>query len=158
MTVPKYIWAYGFGSNGQGWYIVWPPEEIPPPTEPPTNPGGTYTLNASTKSISGSPGGLSWARFNTGSYQGRITAVKALISWDSLGSMPCAVLGNGSGSYYRSISYDSGYANRSIGHDISAGVGEFNSGAATGYTIDPNTTNTPNVWINNLRLQVTVTT
>lgn len=146
------IHAYGFGSDDWGWYQVWP-ESVAPPT----NPGGTYTLDPHTENISTSQGGLSWARFNLGNYAGKITAVKATIAWLSRGSMPSSVLGNGSGTYYRSISYEPSFANRTISHDLgSTAVSQFNSGSATGYTIDPDTTNTPSVWIGSLRLQVTV--
>lgn len=157
MIKPSKIHAYGYGSQGWGWYVVWPDDGGTAP--PPTNPGGTYTLYPHTQTISGSPGGLSWARFNIGSYAGKITAAYAVINWHSHnGSMPSRILGNGSGTYYRSISYDTSYAYRTISHSLgSTAVSQLNSGSATGYTVDPDTSNTPSLWIGSLKLKLTVT-
>jgi len=145
--------------EGTGWRrdLEWndpvePPE--PPPTEP--DPSKTYILSPYTMTISGSPGGLSWARFNTEYFRGSIAAVKARIWWKSGGgSMSSEILGNGSGTYYRDISYDPGNAYKRVDYSISAGISEFNSGSATGYTIDPTGSTTPSFWISDMQLVIT---
>ena len=117
--------------TGGTWQQWWPPEAGPTP--PPS--GGTYVLSPYTSSWpTGSATG--YAQFYTSGYAGRITAVKARISWSTLGSPDSNVYGRASGTYYRAISQDSGWANRTIDHDLgSTAVSQFNAQSANGYSI-----------------------
>jgi len=153
--VPSTVWAYGYGSGGWGWYWVWPPEIVDPPD--PGLPPGDYILAPSTETISNSPGGLSWARFDTSSFRGRITKVEAYVTWKSLGSMGSTIKGNGSGTTYTTFGSVFGDRYKSVAYNLGGtAVSEFNAASATGYTLDPTATPTPSSWIDYLDLRLTI--
>lgn len=114
------------------WHQWWPTDEEPPPSGP--SPG-TYILSPTSQSWP-TTSQAGWALFNTAFYRGHISVVSARVSWSSLGSPSSNVDGRPSGTRYRTIAQDSGWANRTITHDLGAtAVSQMNSGSATGYTI-----------------------
>ena len=129
LITPSKVHAYGYGKDGWGWYEVWPNDGGG------TTPPGEYILSPYSQSWPTSSN-TGWALFHTERFRGRITKVSARISWSSLGSPNSNVSGRPSGTFYRSIARDSGWANRTITHDLGAtAVSQHNSGAAYGYTI-----------------------
>lgn len=135
---------------------IWREVDQPQPPDPPS--GGTFVLSPTSFSIPPINGQDSWAVFNTNQFRGDIATVKARITWGVLGSPSMNVYGRASGTYYRNIAQDTGWANRTIDHDISQGVSQFNAGSATGYTLRPVDTNVfPPTYVKRMRL-VLVTT
>lgn len=142
-------------SRIEGAWRPWVDETSAPPVDPP-QPGGTYVLSPTSSYISPWGGGTSYAEFGLSAYRGRITAVKARISWSSKGAMSSDVTGRPSNSYYRGITFNSDFANRTIDHDLySTAVAQMNAGSASGYNITPVISYYPTEWISSLRLVVT---
>jgi len=113
--------------TGTQWNTVWEVPTAPPPS------GGTVLLNATSSSIGSST--TAWALFNTAAYQGRITAVRALVAWKTGTSYTWTLAARASGgSISRSKLPE--YQNRSIYHNVASGsIASYNSGAATGFTL-----------------------
>ena len=126
VDVPR-IWA----NDGFQWVQVWPGEG----TEP--LPPGDYVLPATALSIpSSNTGGL--AEFDTVPYRGRINAVRMRISWRSIPSgSNLSVSGRPNNNFYRNITLDNTWSNRTIDHRIdtfdATSITDFNSGAAIGF-------------------------
>ena len=139
-----------WGHNGAEWEELWPVggnvEPLPP---------GFYVLPASSISIPPS-GGPSWALFDTDPFIGRnIIGVDAHVSWKSFGSITGPINGRPTGTFYRNLVADNSFANRTINHQIDAGIAEFIAGTATGYTIGTGS-NGNGVFIGNLRLRIEI--
>ena len=127
----------------------------------PSLPGGVYILSPTSQSIQIIPGGAAFASFATTAYRGRITEVRARVSWTSRGSMNSDVYGRHSNTFYRNIAADVQWANRTIDHRLDTFSGnvlpQFNSGSAIGYQLQvPGFTDVPADFITALRLNLTI--
>lgn len=135
--------------DGSNWDTVWEVPTAPPPA------GGTVLLNATSSSIGSST--TAWALFNTAAYQGRITAVRALVAWKTGTSYTWTLSARASGgSISRSKLPE--YQNRSIYHSVAPGsIASYNSGAATGFTLTKPAGVGWNTEISSVRMEVTYT-
>ena len=145
---PKYVKVNG----------IWRETDTTPPGLPP----GTYILSPTFQQIQNIPGGAALASFNTTVYQGRITAVRARVSWTQRGSMNSDVYGRHSNTFYRNIAADIQWANRTIDHRLDTFSGsvlpQFNSGSAIGYQLQvPGFSDVPSDFISALRLSLDIT-
>jgi len=137
--------------DGSSWADVWEWDDyVPPPS------GGTVLLNATSLSIPNT-GDYASAQFAVDPYKGNITNARAVISWLSAGSPNTNVYayGGSSGVYYRNISLDEGWANRTIYHDLSQAVTTLNNGTSKGYLLELQHILGPTYWVGNMRLEVT---
>lgn len=105
-------------------------------SNPPPGPGdyvlGPTSINIPTSTTGG------YASFNTTEYQGAISEIRMRISWRSIpqGS-DLSVSGRPNNNFYRTITLDNSWSNRTIDHRIdtfdATSLTDFNSGAATGF-------------------------
>lgn len=131
-----------------------------PPTGggvPPLSPGD-YDISASSVYIPPEASGDdAWAEFDMSSFAGsNITAIAAKISWKSFGSVTANIYGRPSNTFYRGLTANNDFANRTIYHDLgSSAPPEFNSGSSIGYRLSGGI-NTNSTFISRLALRVTI--
>ncbi len=142
------------GHNGSEWSELWPDAGSTP------LPPGTYILPPISLSLPPTEGADAFAMFNTSIYQGRITEVYARISWGIAGARPCNVRGRLSGTSYRNISEDFGFANRTIDHRLdtfsTSVLPQFNDGSAEGYRLVFTEFIAPVEFVDYLRLRIEI--
>ncbi len=117
---------------------------------PPLAPG-----NYEPQLVSG--GGATGGRFDLSPYTGsNITAVAAKIAWFALpDGTPTAIGANGqpTGTFYRNITPQLEWSNRTIYHDLQAtAAAEFNANNADGYTLSGGNT----FFVASTRLRITI--
>lgn len=143
------VWAH----DGAQWTQIFPGEGdagLPP---------GDYILGATSLSIpTSTTGGL--AEFNTVPYRGRINAVRMRISWRSIPSGSIlSVRGRPVNTFYRNITLDNTWSNRTIDHRIdtfnATSLVEFNSGAAIGFNFSHNSLILSSI-MTNVQLRLTI--
>lgn len=106
-------------------------------TSAPPPGGGDYVLGATSLSIpTSTSGGL--AEFNTTEYRGSIIEIRMRISWRSIPTgSSLSVSGRPNSNFYRNITLDNTWSNRTIDHRIdtfdATSLTDFNSGAAIGF-------------------------
>lgn len=134
------------------WQRVDEDDVTPPPAS------GYYVLTATSKYIPAE--GQAWAEFDTSPYVGHnISEVDARISWQSFGSITNSIYGRPTGTFYRSLTADTGFGNRTIHHNIAGTafnrptqLAEFESGASIGYKFGGS--NAIATFIKNLELRI----
>ena len=100
-------------------------------------PPGVYILSAISQDLVGTSG---FSDFDTLEYQGRITEIRLRASWKGnlVNGIDIGVTGRTSGNFYRNITTDDTWENRTIDHRIdtfdAASLTEFNNGTATGFS------------------------
>ena len=142
VNVPR-AWVH----TGTEWEQIFPgsgTEPIPP---------GTHIL-APTSQFLGTPTGFS--DYDTNGYRGRITEIRARVSWrPNAICIPGLVFGTSgrpNGNFYRNITSDASWCGRSIDHRIDSfdatSITDFNNGAATGFSYSTAGLNIGNAWSN----------
>lgn len=141
-------------NDGAQWSQIFPGEgdtDLPP---------GDYVLGATSLSIpTSTTGGL--AEFNTVPYRGRINAVRMRISWRSIPSgQGISVSGRPNGNFYRTITSDSTWSNRTIDHRIdtfdATSITDFNTGAAIGFSFSNTGNLILSTMMTNVQLRLTI--
>jgi len=128
-------------------------------SNPPPSPG-EYILGATSLSIpTSTSGGL--AEFNTAEYQGFISEIRMRISWRSIPSgQNISVSGRPTSNFYRTITSDTSWSNRTIDHRIdtfdAGSLTEFNNGSAIGFNFSNTGTLILSTMMTNVQLRLTI--
>lgn len=141
--------------NG-AWNEVWPTGGIPPDI-----PAGVYCLSPISQSLPLTGPGFS--SYDTLAYRGRITEIRARVSWKPqtlcLPGFIYSVSGRPGGTFYRDIISDVAWCGRTIDHRIdtfnATSLTQFNDGTATGFNYNTAGLSLQNSW-SNVQLCLTI--
>jgi len=123
------VWAH----DGAQWTQIFPGDgnqELP---------SGTYILGPTSQFL-GTPNGYS--EYDTVPYRGRITEIRARVSWRPQTFCTAGLIfgtsGRPNGNFYRNITSDASWCGRTIDHRIDSfdatSIDDFNNGAAIGFS------------------------
>lgn len=123
-------------------------------------PAGTYYLSPSSQSLGVGSG---FSEYNTIEYRGRITEIRARVSWRTqsfcIAGLVFGVSGRPNGNFYRNITSDGTWCGRTIDHRIdtfdATSLTDFNSGAAIGFSYSASGLDIGNAW-SNVQLGLTI--